>query len=146
MASKPKLATAKDWRNRPIETWNTLTFTEYLKDEHKERFGIDYAPMGGRWGVEQGILGDLIGTQSRTKPKPRTASNADVKRFIDETFAGYTPSAQYPGTSFGFMWTYRKTDWQRICAASMAQARRAAIVENAVAETDIDELGDWFAQ
>lgn len=142
MTNNQRIAPAKDWRNRPLDKWNVISFTEYLKDTHKERFGIDYAPMGGRWGVEQGILGDLIGTQSRTNPKPRTASNADVRRFIDETFAGYTPTAQYPGTSFGFMWTYRKTDWQRICAASMAQERR----KEAVVETDIDELSDWFAQ
>lgn len=138
MTTKPKLAPAKDWRNRPLETWNVTSFTEYLKDAHKERFGIDYAPMGGRWGVEQGILGDLIGTQSRTAPKPRTASNVDVKRFIDETFAGYTPTAQWPGTNFGFMWSYRKVEWQRIQAETLAQARRT----EAVKASDND---DWEA-
>ena len=137
---KPKLPPAKSWAERDIADWNTLSFTEYLKAEHKRLFGIDYAPMGGRFVTEQGILGGLIGTQSRTNPKPRTASNADVKRFIDETFASYTPTTQYPGTSFGFMWTYRKTDWQRICAANMAQARRA----EAATAVDIDEVGDWF--
>lgn len=140
MTAKTKLAAAKDWQNRPIETWNVASYCSYLTDKHREMFGIDYAPMRG-WRTEQGILGGLIGTQSRTAPKPRTASNADVKRFIDETFASYTPTAQYPGTSFGFMWTYRKTDWQRIQAESLAQARRA----EAVAETpDLEQLSDWW--
>src|SRR5699024_6347692 len=103
---------------------NVTTFTEYLRDKHKEMFGIDYAPHGGRWGFEQGILGDLIGTQSRKNPKKRTAEPSDVKRFIDETFANYKPTAQYPGTSFGFMWTYRKTDWQRIQAERLRQEER----------------------
>lgn len=138
--NKAKLAPAKAWAERDIADWNVATFCAYLTDHHREMFGIDYAPMRG-WRTEQGILGGLIGTQSRTNPRPRTASNADVKRFIDETFANYQPSAQYPGTSFGFMWTYRKTDWQRIQAASIAQARRA----EAVAETDIADIGDWFA-
>lgn len=139
--TKPKLPPAKAWAERDITDWNTLTFTEYLKDEHKRLFGIDYAPMGGRYAMEQGVIGGLIGTGGKN-PKPRTASNADVKAFIDTTFASYSPTAQYPGTSFGFMWTYRKQDWQRIQAESIAKARR----REAVAETDIDELGDWFAE
>jgi len=135
--TKPKLAPAKAWAERDIAEWNVASFCAYLTDKHREMFGIDYAPMRG-WRTEQGILGGLIGTQSRTAPKPRTASNEDVKRFIDETFATYTPTTQYPGTSFGFMWTYRKTDWQRICAASMAQARRAEAVK-------AGENDDWEA-
>lgn len=137
-----KLPSAKDWRNRPIESWNTTTFTEYLKDKHLELFGIDYAPHGGRWGFEQGILGDLIGTQARTNPKQRTASNADVKRFIDETFAQYKPSPKYPGTSFGFMWTYRKTDWQRIQAESKRKEQAQAKAEKQA--VDFEELADWL--
>ncbi len=137
-----KLAPAKDWRNRPIESWNVTTFTEYLKDKHREMFGIDYAPHGGRWGLEQGILGDLIGTQSRKNPKPRTASNEDVRRFIDETFAQYRPSPKYPGTSFGFMWTYRKNVWQRIQAES--KRRQATEVKVEQQARDWDELAEWL--
>lgn len=139
--NKRKLAPAKDWRNRDLSDWNVLTFTEYLRDTHKERFGIDYAPMGGRWAMEQGILGDLIGTQSRTNPKPRTASNEDVKRFIDETFASYKPSAKYPGTSFGFMWTYRKTEWQRIQAEGIREEKADKAREEA---PELDKLSGWF--
>jgi len=137
-----KLAPAKDWRNRPIESWNVATFCAYLTDKHAELFGIDYAPMRG-WRTEQGILGGLIGTQSRTNPRPRTASNADVKAFIDVTFAGYRPTAQYPGTSFGFMWSYRKTDWQRIQAESIAKARREEAVEESD-NNDWDEVSEWL--
>ena len=135
-----KLAAAKDWRNRPLETWNVASFCAYLTDKHTHMFGIDYAPMRG-WRTEQGILGGLIGTQSRTAPKPRTASNADVKRFIDETFASYTPTAQYPGTSFGFMWSYRKTDWQRIQAESNRKQRAE---QHAQQEEDWDEITEWL--
>lgn len=135
-----RTAPAKDWRNRPIETWNVTTFTEYLRDKHREMFGIDYAPHGGRWGFEQGILGDLIGTQSRKNPKPRTASNEDVKRFIDDTFAEYRPTPKYPGTSFGFMWTYRKNVWQRIQAESARRER----VQQANESVDWDELAEWL--
>src|SRR5690625_6642073 len=134
-----KRAPAKDWKNRNINDWNTTTFTEYLKDKHREMFGIDYAPFGGTYGMEQGVLGDLIGTQSRTNPKPRTASNAAVKRFIDETFAQYKPTAQYPGTTFGFMWTYRKNVWQQIQAEELARESREQAVEEV---PTLDELSD----
>ncbi|WP_239432466.1 hypothetical protein [Sporosarcina sp. ACRSL] len=137
-----KLAPEKDWRNRPLDTWNVATFTAYLTDKHREMFGIDYVPMRG-WRTEQGILGGLIGTQSRTAPRPRTVSNALVKRFIDETFASYTPTAQWPGTSFGFMWSYRKTDWQRLQAEELAQQRRKESVDNT---PSTDELANWFAE
>src|SRR5699024_4191638 len=136
-----KLPPAKDWRNRDIEDWNVVSYTEYLRDKHREQYGIEYAPFGGRWATEQGMIGRLIGTQSRTNPKPRTASNVDVKRFIDETFASYKPSAKYPGTSFGFMWTYRKQDWQRIQADELAKENRKQAVEES---PTLDELSDWF--
>lgn len=139
--TKRKLSPAKEWRNRDLLDWNVVSFTEYLRDKHREMFGVDYAPHGGRWGMEQGVLGDLIGTKSRTKPKPRTASNADVKRFIDETFADYKPTAKYPGTSFGFMWTYRKNVWQQIQAEGTARVK----AEQAVEETpSLEDIGEWI--
>lgn len=142
--TKPKLAPAKEWRNRPLDTWNTLTFTEHLRDKHREQFGIDYAPFGGTWAMEQGILGDLIGTGGKN-PKLRTASNADVKRFIDKCYATYTPSKAWPGTNFGFMWTYRKREWQQIQAESLAEQRAQSLREQAEAATPTDEeLAEWF--
>lgn len=141
--TKRKLPAAKDWRNRDIGDWNTLTFCEYLKATHKERFGIDYAPFGGTWAMEQGILGDLIGTASRTNPKPRTASNEAVKRFIDECMSGYRPTKAWPGINFGFMWTYRKTEWQRIQAEELAEEKREVRQQEAE-DADYDKLSGWF--
>lgn len=132
----------ESWEEKDLDKWNVNDFLNYVRDKHKKLFGIDYAPMGGRYAMEQGVIGTLIGTQSRANPKPRTASNEDVKEFIDITFATYTPTAQYPGTSFGFMWTYRKTDWQRIQYASATKSRRAEAVE----ASDIDDVADWFAK
>lgn len=137
-----KLVAAKDWRNRPIETWNVVSFTEYLKDEHMRIYGVPYAPMRS-WGFEQGHLGDLIGTQARTKPKPRTATNAQVKRFIDECFASYTPNDRYPTTNFGFSISYRKNELQRILLDGQAQARRAEAVEASDID-DWDEVEAWL--
>lgn len=132
-----KLPPAKNWKERDIEYWTTISFTEYLKAKHRELFGIDYAPFRG-WSVEMGIIGGIIGTRNG---KPRQASNATLKRFIDETFAGYRPTAEYPGTSFGFMWTYRKTDWQRIQAEELRQQQAEAARQDA---PDIEDLNGWW--
>lgn len=137
--TKRKLAPAKDWRARDIEDWNTTTFHVYLEDKHKELFGIDYAPFRG-WTAEKGMIGDLIGTRTG---KPRKASNEAVKRFIDVTFENYKPSPEWPGVNFGWIWTYRKTDWQRIQADELAQERRKASVEETPSTA---ELADWFAE
>ena len=137
--TKPKLPPARDWQARDIDDWNTQTFCAYLTDKHHELFGIDYAPFRG-WRTEQGMIGAIIGTAGKN-PKPRTASNAALKRFIDVTFAAYRPTAQYPGTSFGFMWSYRKTDWQRIQADELRRQQAEDAHQDA---PSLDELGGWF--
>ena len=128
---------AKAWRERHIEDWNTTTFHAYLADKHKELFGIDYVPFKG-WNAEKGMIGDIIGTRTG---KPRKGSNEALKRFIDLTFAEYKPTAQYPGTSFGFMWTYRKNVWQQIQAEELARESREQAVEES---PTLEELSEWF--
>lgn len=141
MTNKPKLPDAKDWEAREIEDWNVLTFTEYLKALHLKLFDIEYAPFGGGWRKEQGDLGALIGTRSPKNPKPRVASNAMVKRFIDETMTEYQPSAKYPGTSFGFMWTYRKNVWQQIQAEAVREKKSDQAVQDSAS---LEDLAGWL--
>lgn len=137
MTARKKLPPADDWRARHIEDWNTTTFHAYLADKHVEMFGVDYVPFRG-WTAEKGMIGNLIGTRT----KSRTASNEDVKRFIDETFRDYRPSPEYPGTSFGFMWSYRKNVWQRIQAESKRKEQAQAKAEKQA--QDWDELAEWL--
>ena len=136
MAKRNNLPPASDWRARDIDDWNTLTFTEYLKDKHRELFGIEYAPMRS-WRMEQGQIGRLIGTAR----KEGSHSKAVVKRFIDEAFESYKPTPQYPGTNFGFIYAYRRNILQRIEAEERAESRR----EKARAEApSLDELSEWL--
>lgn len=139
MTKSERLPNAKDWRKRDVKDWNCTTFTEYLKDKHRELFGIDYVPFGGTWRTEQGMLGRLIGTRA----KAGTHDKAIIKRFIDETFESYKPTPQYPGTNFGFMYSYRKYDLQRIEAEEKRrQASQAKAEEQG--EIDYEELADWL--
>src|SRR5699024_5113997 len=133
-----RLPPAKDWRNRDIEDWNVTTFTHYLQDKHREMFGIEYAPMRG-WRMEQGQLGRLIGTKS----KEGTHSKAVVKRFIDEAFAEYKPTKEWPGTNFGFIYAYRRQILQRVEAEEVAEERRQER-QQAVEDVDYTELDDWL--
>src|SRR5690625_3089087 len=132
-----KLPPANDWRARNIEDWNTTTFTEYLRDKHRELFGCEYVPFGGRWATEQGMIGRLIGTRT----KEGTHSKATVKRFIDEAFESYKPTRDYPGTNFGFIYSYRRNILQRIEAEELAGNK----AERSRKETpSLDELSDWL--
>ncbi len=131
-----KLPPAKDWRNRDISEWNVLSFTEYLKDSHREMFGIEYAPMRS-WRMEQGQIGRLIGTAR----KEGTHSKAVVKRFIDEAFETYKPTRDYPGTNFGFIYAYRRNILQRLESEERSESKR----EQARAEApSLTELEDWL--
>jgi len=131
-----KLPPASDWQARNIEDWNVLSFTEYLKDKHREIFGIEYAPMRS-WRMEQGQIGRLIGTAR----KEGTHSKAAVKRFIDEAFESYKPTPQYPGTNFGFIYAYRRNILQRLEAEERAESMREKAREEA---PSLDELTDWL--
>lgn len=131
-----KLAPAKDWRNRDLSDWNVTSFTEYLRDKHREQFGIEYAPMRG-WQFEQGHLGRLIGTRA----KKGTHSKEVVKRFIDEAFAEYVPTKEWPGTNFGFIYSYRRNVLQRIEAEELAKEKAERAKEDA---PSLSELSEWL--
>jgi len=131
-----KLPPASDWQARNIEDWNVTSFTEYLRDKHRELFGIEYAPMRS-WRMEQGQIGRLIGTRT----KVGTHSKAVVKRFIDEAFESYKPTPQYPGTNFGFIYAYRRNILQRLEAEERVEEQ----AEKAKTEApSLSELGDWL--
>ena len=128
---------ATDYTQKPVEKWNVRDFHGYLQAEHLRRFGVSYAPMRS-WRTEQGLLGNIVGT---TK-KEGTHDKALIKAFIDRCFANYTPSAQYPGISFGFMWTYMQRELQlaELDAKKAEESSRAM----AKAETELEGLSEWL--
>lgn len=130
--SKPS---KKEFGKIMVAEWNVLSFTEYLKFKHEEVFGIPYAPFQG-WRAEQGMLGNIIGT----KTKERKYDNYIVKNFIDKSFDTYTPTGDYPGTSFGFSWTYRQNVWQQVLAEDKANDEYKEAVNNQLPFDDIMDL------
>ncbi len=120
---------------KKLEDWNTTDFTKYLQAEHKRLYGIEYQPFG-RWALEQGQIGKIIGTAK----KEGTHSKQFLKDFIDACFAEYKPSKEYPGISFGFMLTYKKQTWQRVELAHNQSKKKAT----APKKVDWDEVAKWL--
>ncbi|MEK5109906.1 hypothetical protein MHI57_24905 [Cytobacillus sp. FSL K6-0129] len=126
----------KDWRNLPIEKWNTTTFHEYLSDRNRELYGVTYQPFGSgsvkeRWSVERGQLKNAI-----------IEYGAEVIReYIDICFATHRVNPQYPAMSFGFVYAYKRAELQQAELAVKRKQQRADSLVEAEA-TEIDE--DWF--
>src|SRR5699024_8133699 len=131
-----RLPPANDWKSRNIDDWNTLTCTEYMKDKHREVFGIEYAPMRG-WRREQGLIGSLIGTRT----KEGTHSQAVVKAFIDEAVKTYKRTEQCTGTKFELMCSYRRNISQRLEAEHITKERRSRAKSES---EDLTDLSDWL--
>ena len=133
-----KLPHANDWKARNIDDWNTKTYHSYMQDKHREMFGCEYAPFRG-WRVEQGILGTLIGTRA----KEGTHDKAIIKRFIDEAFSEYKPTEDWPGTNFGFIYSYRRNLLQRIEAEASEKERLRERMES-VNDVNYTDLSEWL--
>jgi len=129
--------TTPKYADKPIEKWTVNDMLSYVADKHAELYGVEYVPFRS-WSAERGLLGNLIGTRT----KPRKYSPSVVKRFVDECFASHRVSPQYPGVSFGWFWTYKKTVWQRVVAEEQRKAQRKEAV--AKSDADWDELADWL--
>lgn len=109
---------------KPIEKWTVRDFHNYLMNEHSRILGVQYVPFRS-WRVEQGLLGGIIGTTGKNG-KTGTHGKATIKDFIDNCLATYKPTKDYPGISFGFMWTYKKNYLQQLEKAETAKVVEAS--------------------
>ncbi|MGG0757506.1 hypothetical protein [Brevibacillus laterosporus] len=125
--ARTKLPPAKDWSNRPVDKWNTTSFTHYLTDRHTELYGLPYVPARG-WRAEQGMIKRMIDEHGAEM----------VKRFIDGCFREYKPTRQYPTLTFTFMYTYMRA---RVLAKVLREERRVTAAENVLSG---DELAEWL--
>ena len=127
--------TERKYETKPIEKWNVNDFMQYFGDQHLERFEVEYMPMGS-WAAERGLIGNTIGTQK----KAGKVDKAVFKRFLDICLDEYKPTRQYPGTSIGFLITYRKNVLQR---AEIELRSEERIEAEQMAEVSTD-ISDWF--
>ena len=130
---------ANHYSEKKVDDWTVNDFLAYMNDRHTELFGVEYMPFGS-WAAERGRLGKSIGTQKKAGEYPKEV----IKRFIDECFKTYRPTAQYPGINYGFMETYRKQDLQRIIVA-YNQEKKDEEAQAKQSEGIGDEILDWFS-
>lgn len=128
----------KHYSDKPIDKWNVNDFVKYFDDQHREQFGIPYEPMRG-WQAERGVIAGAVGTAKREGAYPK----AVVKEFIDECLANYKPTQQYPGTSFMFLYTYRKTELQRILVSHNQRSKDEEQAEE-ITKNKAD-IAEWFS-
>ncbi|PAE24014.1 hypothetical protein [Bacillus sp. 7894-2] len=131
----PKIST-KDWRNLSIEKWNTSTIHAYLIDRNKELYGVTYEPFGSgpvsrRWATEKGQIKNALTTYGAPV----------VKEYIDRCFASHKLNPKYPVLSFGFMFSYLRTELQQAELSVKRKQQRAEAVE-AEEANGVDE--EWF--
>lgn len=129
--TKPKIDRS-DWRNLPLEQWNTKTVHAMIIELNAERFDVDkYVPMRS-WSVEQGIIKRIL-TQYGAEA---------VRETIERAFAEYKPNAMYPQLTAGFLLTYMAPRiLPRVLAELETRKRRQAAEGQA---PDIDEVISWL--
>ena len=87
----------KDWRNLPLDQWNTATVLAYFADMNREQFGVDtYLPMRN-WAFERGLIKRALDQY-----------DAEILRqAFDECFRTYRPTREFPILTAGFCVAYR---------------------------------------
>lgn len=130
----------KTYADKPTAKWTCNDFLAYLTDRHSELYGIDYKPFRS-WQAERGLIGGLIGT----KAKKAKVSPEFLREFIDECFAIHRVTAQYPGVSFTWFYTYKTAVWQRLEAEELAERQReeSKNTKESVGISDAD-MDDWL--
>ncbi|PAD72401.1 hypothetical protein [Paenibacillus campinasensis] len=121
----------KDWRNLPLEHWNTATVHAMVIELNAEKFAVEkYVPRS--WTYEQGVI----------KRNLKQYGAEAVRETIERAFAEYRPSADYPQLTAGFLLTYMLPRiMPRVLAELETRKRRQAAESQA---PDIDEVISWL--
>lgn len=133
-----KKISTKDWRNLPIEKWNTTTVHAFLIDETKRRFDAEYIPGGGgpkskRWSAEKGMI---------KRELDRRGAEV-VRKFIEICWREYyTPNPdKYPFPNWMFMCSYMDRNWTEAEREVKKENERSELAERSGIE-GVDE--NWF--
>ena len=130
---------SKDWRNLPIEKWNTNTVHAFLIDETKRRFDAEYVPGGKgsrqqRWIAEKGMI----------KRELQRRGPEVVRKFIEICWREYRTSnpSRFPYPTFGFMIGFMDRHWIDAERAVQEGEGFEGITKTDEVVTDIND--DWF--
>ncbi len=103
---------------------------EHLRERHAELYGIDYVTRGHA--VEGRMIKTMIAEHGAEV----------VRKFVDECFHDYRPTAQYPGLNFAFMYSYmRERNLPRVLAEHKREQQRATAPTQTLND---EELNGWL--
>lgn len=130
-----------NWRELPIEDWNSRTFMAYLTHLTEEKFGVTYEPRGQgsktqRWSREMGMINNAR----------KTYGNEVLRKFIRIAIEKYSPKPRFPYMTFAFAYSYM-SDLFPVAQAQVAkeERKRKAIEEAKLEGTGEDEdIEDFF--
>lgn len=141
MAKQPKVKT-DNWRELPIEKWNTRTYQAYLTHLTEEHFGVTYEPTGG--GSKQMRYSRELGMIKNAQEK---YGNHVVKRFIERCISEYHPKPEYPYVSFTFAYSYMSDRFPKVQAEVAEENRRkekAEATDKQAQAFDAADYEDWL--
>lgn len=126
MPTKINAAQRKDWRNLPLEHWNTATVHAMVIDLNAEKFEVSkYVPLRG-WSFEQGVI----------KRALTEYGAAALRETIERAFTEYRPTSKYPQLTAGFLIAYMLPRiMPQVLAEAEAKKRRQA-AESCVMDVD----------
>lgn len=104
-----KRSKATHYSEKPLIKWNATDFGRYLADEHERILGIPY------------VTRSIAAERKLIKLMAEEYGPQTVKTFIDRFLVEYRPTAQYPGTSFFFAYSYVR---ERILPQILAEQKR----------------------
>lgn len=135
--SKPKKVKidTKDFKNLPLEKWNSTTIREYIKFLNKERFGIPSVTFNVR--QENAMISKMI----------KEYGIEITVKFVKECVKNYRPNQQYPTVSFATMYSYMKAyELPRVMKATHEASKLERLKAKAVAQLNNinDNIENYF--
>lgn len=123
----------KDWKNAPVELWNTTTLMEYIDHLNKEKYGM--APVRVNLQMLRGVMSRDL----------KQYGGDVMKRFVEACMTQYKPSPQYPTIGYMTMRSfYFENVLPRVIAGNFKHNAVKKAEEEAIKSFDVDEITDLF--
>lgn len=125
----------KDFKNLPIDKWNSVTVREYIKYLNECRFGIPSVTFNVR--QENAMICNFM----------KEYGKETTKAFIEACVKNYRPNPQYPTVNFATMYSYMKAyELPRVMKAKYEENRLEQLRAKAQAtlNNQINNIENYF--
>lgn len=121
----------KDWRNLPIDKWNTLTVLAMIDEMNRIDFGVEkYVPMRS-WSFERGVVKRALDEYGAEV----------VREVVERAFREYRPSREYPQLTAGFIFVYMASRIVPRVLVDLKTRRTPSMLDS---REDVSEIKSWL--